>query len=967
MKKKLMALFLLLVMVFTVFPWNAVEAQAADIASDVHWAELMYQYIMQDQENTDADVDTVYELIYLDEDQIPELWVDRIVYASGCSLVTYYNQEIYVENMSSGCLLYTEKENRFLYSWSFQGMGSDQVYTLENGQLEKITAGSYNYYTNERNWNDRPISEQEYESEKNKWVPTATAKSTTDKAHKKYRYEEILSYLKTLFSPDKLESITDFFEAFGWASTEPFVSCVGATMKIAPASICGIISLIEQDINHDRQKEIILLRTRQEQKRTIFLLEVYTFDEDCWSLSAQHDLTFLDYCEEVYINFFYNLKLETYCVYFEADSSGAYTGVNCSRAGLFQVTMDLISEYQLWSPDPWEFPPVDYATQIKDSGVPASIVWNYDMIHTDNAYLTICTIEHSISDYNDINSRKHILQIKENSHYQRPLYDLRVFSALPSDTIGVGQKINLLFRLYEDDRLKPIESYVMGISNPSVLDNIDTYNSDGARIITLQGLKSGTSDVTFTDNSTGETVKITLNVKEQCGYYRCGSFPGVSNAIGQLFVNNGKCERHGDGTHTISFDAYNVGSAYGVVCVYNENGTLEKVHPIQPYNKSMGVGVEKLVNACKYIWSDIVNWNNKEISFYEKEGHSEHTKIVLEDISAGSEVVITTDAYQSDYVALYTGLDAFTQIISVLSDWDLQKNDQQKVTQRLLDAIVKAVSKDSAKEELRKKLVHDAAEDITTLTATFGSAKSMEELQEIIRNLSQELEIDVAEIIADTLKSTGYNLTDGVVTAFFPPYKFSTIIDQMVGFTWTMLDLLDNMRSGATEIHVMRHEITNMVTNGLVMVQQENNFSADTVLDTYVVVEANEMDAFNENVFENLTNYKVYNITLRENGIETQPDGKIKITIPIPENVDARKCAVFRIEADGSRTVLTSSVEGDNIVFETDHLSYYIVGEDITKVVENKDNKYIIPVSVAGGIVLCVLLLYVFRRKKQTV
>ncbi len=77
----------------------------------------------------------------------------------------------------------------------------------------------------------------------------------------------------------------------------------------------------------------------------------------------------------------------------------------------------------------------------------------------------------------------------------------------------------------------------------------------------------------------------------------------------------------------------------------------------------------------------------------------------------------------------------------------------------------------------------------------------------------------------------------------------------------------------------------------------------------------------------------VYDITLQSNGVKVQPNGKVKVSIPIPEGMDTNNLVVYRIDEAGNKTEYIVTVETiDNIqyaTFETDHFSIYVLGEKI--------------------------------------
>ena len=75
----------------------------------------------------------------------------------------------------------------------------------------------------------------------------------------------------------------------------------------------------------------------------------------------------------------------------------------------------------------------------------------------------------------------------------------------------------------------------------------------------------------------------------------------------------------------------------------------------------------------------------------------------------------------------------------------------------------------------------------------------------------------------------------------------------------------------------------------------------------------------------------VYDITLQSEGVEVQPGGKVKVSIPIPEGLDTNKLVIYSINDNGTKTEYAVTVETvDNIqyaTFETDHFSTYVLGE----------------------------------------
>jgi len=74
--------------------------------------------------------------------------------------------------------------------------------------------------------------------------------------------------------------------------------------------------------------------------------------------------------------------------------------------------------------------------------------------------------------------------------------------------------------------------------------------------------------------------------------------------------------------------------------------------------------------------------------------------------------------------------------------------------------------------------------------------------------------------------------------------------------------------------------------------------------------------------------FRLYDITLLgTDGSTIQPNGKVKVSIPVPEGMKEDLIAVYGINADGTKTLLESSVENGYVVFYTGHFSLYAIVE----------------------------------------
>ncbi len=72
----------------------------------------------------------------------------------------------------------------------------------------------------------------------------------------------------------------------------------------------------------------------------------------------------------------------------------------------------------------------------------------------------------------------------------------------------------------------------------------------------------------------------------------------------------------------------------------------------------------------------------------------------------------------------------------------------------------------------------------------------------------------------------------------------------------------------------------------------------------------------------------VYDISVVKDNAEVQPDGKVKVSIPV-ENIDvAKKYIVMHVKENGSVEILIPTVSENLVTFETDSFSYFVIAEE---------------------------------------
>ena len=122
-----------------------------------------------------------YSLIYVDDDDIPELVVYTGSEASGCSILTFHNGEADVLYTDRLGFKYIERKNLVNNSDGHMGSCYDRIYSIVNGKWVYVTGGEYYESISDSNdihyyWEDEPVEEDVYEDKLDKVFDKEQAK-----------------------------------------------------------------------------------------------------------------------------------------------------------------------------------------------------------------------------------------------------------------------------------------------------------------------------------------------------------------------------------------------------------------------------------------------------------------------------------------------------------------------------------------------------------------------------------------------------------------------------------------------------------------------------------------------------------------------------------------------------------------------------------------------------------------------
>jgi len=123
----------------------------------------------------------------------------------------------------------------------------------------------------------------------------------------------------------------------------------------------------------------------------------------------------------------------------------------------------------------------------------------------------------------------------------------------------------------------------------------------------------------------------------------------------------------------------------------------------------------------------------------------------------------------------------------------------------------------------------------------------------------------------------------------------------------------------------------------------------------------------------------LYQINLKQNGVLIEPNGKVRVTMPLPASLKGLKnLNMVRFNDDGTVTLMNAVSDGTTITFETDHFSTYGIVETqqaaakpatanpTTKNSATGDNSPIMPLATLVTIAAVAFALAVAKKKRCT-
>ena len=497
-----------------------------------------------------------------------------------------------------------------------------------------------------------------------------------------------------------------------------------------------------------------------------------------------------------------------------------------------------------------------------------------------------------------------------------------------SDSIAVGETISFWTFLSNNGKSVNCErAYAISFDNPGIFEVVDTEITKSSFDVTLKAKKVGTTNMTVSDNVTGAYVTIKLKANnpvdvltmddvKKLATEEYGGITTYFYNINGLYINNYSYSENKDGTYNVKMTAYNEKAHYGAVVSYDKNGNIHKFEVINPKDKLPENLWDGLYDSFDYVNYKLDDWFGD--TNYTDIGWTQRTPITIEVPEGGYFEI--TNKYFNEIVFM-------TNVIDLTIDLAFAVNDLPEIgikgatVETVKQLFIKIGSKGI--EKLCKKIFKEYSKGI-----------GFENIYDVIfdvAELTKEYEVDFFKIITENINYEELimdSVETVVLSVIAKPVK--EVLDGF-GYINTLIkcgDFFNSSLASEVAVYTPAEEPYKRESSG-VKVTSETPLDPDYVLHSYIINEADDVMVDAKPTIEAMTsNYQMYDITLYKSSQAVQPNSKIKVMIPIPAGYNKNNIQVYWYKADGTLESMNARVQGDYAVFETDHLSYYVLVEE---------------------------------------
>lgn len=550
----------------------------------------------------------------------------------------------------------------------------------------------------------------------------------------------------------------------------------------------------------------------------------------------------------------------------------------------------------------------------------------------------------------------------DNESTEEEKDSILVFTTEKSLSVKTGDSMWLAFALLDsktglyDSEWKKMSVVV---SDDSVISLSDYKKTEYGYSLEVIGKKEGATNVVISDTSSGVNITIQINVYDE--YVKTYSY-SIDNMpsfypnnkyeekietniydLNGLYINNYSVQKDNvTNKYKVSFDAYNSNHYYGAVDIYDKDGNWINYEEIEKFSS-----MTSLWDTGEQLYYLISNSVTGKLLTYEQASFSKCTPAISFEVPEDGYFIISNNVAASPGTFFSNAFDILFDASATVVDLALSDSVKKTAFDDFMDGNKKFLT------ERMFDVLHDQEEQNEELQKVF--LKSME--SEIRKTTKKVAKLDVNSLIASSgdmylefvslAEDTINRLTLGDEDGWKQQFKMATGIGESafaklsgpagialkgcfsINKETDKLSMAIQMALSADNTYVKvfsSMEDCSVNQNG-VIINSLGNIDAETVLQVFRISNNDTIEVVLDSN-DPLERYELYNICFVKNDQLVQPDGKVTVHLPIPDGMNGDTCKVYRQEEDGSWTILDAHVEGNYLIFETEHFSLYsIVGE----------------------------------------
>ncbi len=521
----------------------------------------------------------------------------------------------------------------------------------------------------------------------------------------------------------------------------------------------------------------------------------------------------------------------------------------------------------------------------------------------------------------------------------------QIYSNNATNSVPVGEQMTFWLREYYNASIvNDLDSCVISFAPEGIYQVTGTSvqnlgeNNDVYYGVTVQAETAGSTLMTISDPNTGVYISVALTATDAMNVWRFNTVPvdtKYEEDVNTNFYNyNRLCianfdyelvneqPSEGEAKYQIAMDAYNANFHYAAVVAYDKNGEIYDTALIAPHKENETTLIEN-AGELLYLIGDTYHLIQNEY-YYTGWSISTYTRAEV-DVPEDGYIVITNNSsnpvvYTANLVDIAINF-AFTSA-KVVSGMVSSTNTSDAVSSIIREILVKAAEEGGW--GFIEAFVQNALKTLIT-------TETVHILLENFSNYLNEVDIDFSVIVADTLNAKFFlTLPETILYNVIPFGRVISLLFSsldVANFTSEVIAYCNSFEAPMIVIYHPLNDDKAYVTNG-VNVIPENGVEEGYVAHSFIVGEDDTIILNAQTALDAISkNRVVYDVTLYQGGTATQPDGKIKVMLPIPEEFDRDRLTVYWVKENGELQSMHCYLEGEYICFETDHLSYYAILE----------------------------------------